>query len=99
MDFGQTIKTIRITKGMKQEELATFLDVSQSTIACWESGRRTPKPKHLKMIADKLDIEVSELFGDYKEAQKIKKIKDAVRIATDPSLSEHDKTVGIKKMN
>ena len=42
MDGGELIREGRKRSGLTQHELADALDTSQSVIARWESGRRSP---------------------------------------------------------
>lgn len=42
MSGGQYIKEARLRAGLSQQMLAEFLNTSQSAIARWESGQRSP---------------------------------------------------------
>jgi DNA-binding transcriptional regulator YiaG len=42
MDFPDTVKQIRQTLGISQEELAHALNVSYVTVNRWENGRSEP---------------------------------------------------------
>lgn len=79
MGFGDSIKKIREEKGFSQEELARKLNVAQSTIGMWESGKRTPKLDELNRLARILNITVSRLIGQPKE-RKIEFVKDEIYI-------------------
>lgn len=46
---------------LTQEQVATEMEVVQSTISAWESGRARPPLEMLKQLADYLDLEVSKL--------------------------------------
>lgn len=59
MEFGQTFKKIRNKKGMSQERMAKFLDVSVSSVRHWEQGISTPNRTCLRILKDKLGIDYS----------------------------------------
>ena len=79
MDFGESIKRIREEKGFSQEELARKLDVAQSTIGMWESGKRTPKLDELNRLARVLKITINRLIGQMKE-RKVELIKNEIYV-------------------
>ena len=79
MNFGDSIKKIREEKGFSQEELARKLDVAQSTIGMWESGKRTPKLDELNRLARVLSITVNRLIGQPKE-RKVELIKNEIYV-------------------
>lgn len=57
-----TIHELRCKQGMTQVTLAKQLNVSQSTIAMWESGARKPDIVMLKRLADILGCTTDELL-------------------------------------
>lgn len=59
----KNMKTIRLSLGMTQAELAKKLNVSQSNIAMWESGVSTPSGDRLPKIADALNCSIDALYG------------------------------------
>ncbi|MDO8525445.1 MAG: response regulator [Candidatus Omnitrophota bacterium] len=79
MNFGENIKHVREEKGLSQEELSRKLNVAQSTIGMWESGKRTPKLNELNRLAGILKITVNRLIGQPKET-KIEVIKNELYI-------------------
>jgi CheY-like chemotaxis protein/DNA-binding XRE family transcriptional regulator len=79
MNFGDSIKKIREEKGFSQEELARKLDVAQSTIGMWESGKRTPKLDELSRLARVLNITINRLIGQTKE-RKVELIKSEIYV-------------------
>ena len=64
MTTGEKIKRARMQKGINQKELAQLLDVTPSTVAQWETGRRNPKKESLGKIADALEVNVKTFFSD-----------------------------------
>ena len=65
-NLGNRIRELRKNKGVSQLELAYDMDMSMNTISGIELGKISPKIDTLKKIAQKLDIDISELF-DFSE--------------------------------
>ena len=61
--FAEVLHRIRTEKEMTQRQLADILHVDRSTIAYWESGRRTPDIDTINRISEDLDIDVSVLLS------------------------------------
>jgi len=90
MNFGESIKKIREEKGFSQEELAKKLDVAQSTIGMWESGKRTPKLDELNRLSRVLNITINRLIGQMKE-RKVELVKDEIYVDGE-KVSDFDST-------
>ncbi len=71
-DFGTRLKNIRKLKKMTQKELAEMLNVTQSTIANYESNLRFPGEANLKEISDLLHISSDYLLGIAEETKTVK---------------------------
>lgn len=61
--FGENLKTLRKQKGFSQEELATRLHVVRQTISKWEKNLSVPDADTLILLAEILEVSVSELLG------------------------------------
>lgn len=59
METGKLIKTLRLQKGMTQEELADKTEVSARTIQRIENGEVDPRAYTLQMIAKALEVDFS----------------------------------------
>ena len=57
------LKNIRIARKITQKTLASYLNVSASTICDWEREKSSPSPMMLVKIADFFDVTVDELLG------------------------------------
>ncbi|ADI06365.1 hypothetical protein SBI_03244 [Streptomyces bingchenggensis BCW-1] len=55
--FGQTMKMLRVRKGMEREEFGKRLGYSASTIAAFEQGRRIPSPRTIDRADEVLDAD------------------------------------------
>ena len=62
--LSDNIKALRKAKGLSQEELAIKLNVVRQTVSKWEKGLSVPDAQMLTVLADALDISVSELLGE-----------------------------------
>lgn len=65
MALGEKIKNHRLNKGMNLREFGEYIDnTSDSIVSRWEKNRSVPKAKRLKLIADDMNITVTELLKD-----------------------------------
>lgn len=62
--LNETIKAMRTSKGLSQEELAVKLNVVRQTISKWEQGLSVPDATMLISLADALGTTVSGLLGE-----------------------------------
>jgi len=65
--FGNNIRSIRISKGLTQEQLSAKLqvngcDITRSALAKIEVGQRHLYPDEIKLLKEILDISYDELF-------------------------------------
>lgn len=61
--FGLTLKHLRLSRNLTQEQLAKKLDVTPSAITMYESGSRNPSIRMLTKISDFFNISIDELVG------------------------------------
>ena len=54
--IGQRIKTMRLSRGMTQADLAKAISQSQSSITMYETGRREPDFETLEAFADVFNV-------------------------------------------
>ncbi|MCI5708966.1 helix-turn-helix domain-containing protein [Veillonella caviae] len=50
--YGNTIKAIRLSKGLTMAQFANLLGVSKGTISLWEANKVTPQITQLKKIQE-----------------------------------------------
>lgn len=60
----KAIKFLRESKGIKQSDIAKKLNVSQPTIAIWETDDIYPPAKKLPEIARFFNCSIDDLFKD-----------------------------------
>jgi transcriptional regulator with XRE-family HTH domain len=62
MDLGNTIKSIRKSKGIKQNSFAELCDISQTYLSQIESNQKEPNISTLKTICINLKVSLPILF-------------------------------------
>lgn len=62
--LAQTIRKLRLKKGLSQEKLARLADISNATLVKIESGvAKEPTITTVTKIADALEVSIDELVG------------------------------------
>jgi transcriptional regulator with XRE-family HTH domain len=61
---GQRIKTMRLSRGMTQADLAKAINQSQSSITMYENGRREPDFETLEALADVFNVPLGSIVED-----------------------------------
>lgn len=64
MEFGEKIKTLRLSQCLSQQELANRMFVSRQTITKWETGKSLPDIPKLKMLSDVFAESIDSLLSD-----------------------------------
>jgi transcriptional regulator with XRE-family HTH domain len=62
MNLGNTIKTLRTSKGIKQGTFAQSINLSQTYLSQIENNRKEPTIQVLKEIGYKLDVPLPIIF-------------------------------------
>ena len=62
--LNETIKALRNSKGLSQQDLADKLNVVRQTISKWEQGRSVPDADLLIALSEALETPVSTLLGE-----------------------------------
>lgn len=61
--FSDTIKKLRVGKGLSQQALASKLFVTRSTVARWENGTRLPDAVMISRLAEALGVDAAVLLS------------------------------------
>lgn len=64
MELGQVIKQARMRRRLKQSDLAQRINVKQSAISQWESGRATPELANRINLSAALGIPLNDLLPE-----------------------------------
>lgn len=62
MTLGQKIKKHRINLGETMEEFGQRFNAKSGVVSNWENNKQNPNIKRLKLIADDMNITVTELL-------------------------------------
>ena len=73
--LNETIKAIRKSKGLSQQELAVKLNVVRQTISKWEQGLSVPDSDLLIALSEALETPVSTLLGETVVASEVDTVK------------------------
>lgn len=65
---GQTIRTLRIARGISQTDLASTIGVSFQQVQKYEKGTNRVSASRLAQIADVLDCTIADLYAGLKSA-------------------------------
>ena len=72
MEIGSKLKKARLEKKLTQENVATILNLSRSTISSWEVGRSYPDLDNLVEISNLYDVSLDNLLRE--DAKMIKQL-------------------------
>lgn len=86
MDLSARIVAVRKSLGLSQEKFGEMVNMSQRSVAAWESGDRTPSFATLSALADQLGVTVDWLLGRTDVKTDINKKQPAVQ---DGELLDH----------
>ena len=88
--FASIIKNLRVERGITQEQLASMLKVSRSTVGMYETGNREPDIETLEAIADIFNVDMDYLMGR-SGVQRKNPVAHAIPAGLDPM---PDMTIG-----
>lgn len=60
--IGKNIVKLRVSKGIRQVDLAFLLDMDDSSLRRLETGKTNPTVKTLHRIAEALEIDITDLL-------------------------------------
>jgi transcriptional regulator with XRE-family HTH domain len=70
-DFGNRLKAIRRDRQLTQEQFAELVGISVDFLSLIERGINAPSFEVLERMADRLDLQVRELFDFRKTARPV----------------------------
>jgi transcriptional regulator with XRE-family HTH domain len=68
--IGNVLRQLRNSKGLSQEDLAAFLDISRSHIGRLETGEKQPSLKMLFRLADALEVPASAIVAEMEKERQ-----------------------------
>lgn len=60
--IGRKVKSLRIERGLSQEKLAEYVNMSREHISCIERGKNLANTETLYYLAKFFDIDIKEFF-------------------------------------
>lgn len=65
--LAEKLRKLRTMRGLTQKEVAQIAGIDESTVRNYELARRTPKPEHVRGLANALEVmpEALVVFDDY----------------------------------
>lgn len=63
VNFGKTLRELRIDRGMTQNRLAEKLNVSPTSIRDWENRNKQPNYDMLYNLSKIFDVTIGQLLG------------------------------------
>lgn len=61
-NFGKNLKRYRLEQGLTQENLAEKINMHQTTVAKFETGKVNPSLKTIYIITRALNIKLTDIF-------------------------------------
>lgn len=71
ISFAETLRRLRLEKGISQQKLADLIHVERSTIASWETGRRLPDAVMISQLSEFFGVDVARLLRASENSDKI----------------------------
>ena len=92
-DFGNRIKSLRLSRSMTQEQLAQKLGVSAQAVSKWESGTNMPDILILPTLSVIFGVTIDDLFAmtDEHRMERIENLLYDVRFLSDEEFLQHEK--------
>ena len=63
VNFGNTLKKLRLQEGLTQQQLASSLGVTKSVVSYYELQARYPSPEVLRKLASLFHVSTDYLLG------------------------------------
>lgn len=96
-EFKDIIKKLRSEKNMSQAELASELNISNSSVAMWEIGKRYPSKELYEQLADLFNVDIDYLYGRTSIRQRIHFDGDGnAMVSTDYYLNDETAAVALE---
>ncbi len=81
MALSQNILASRKRKGLSQEELGDYVNVTRQTISNWELGETMPNPEQLKLLSKALNISIDKLLDNEVSEELMIKVSNTEKLA------------------
>ena len=71
VSFGNTIRKIRLSKGISQESFADLCGLHRTYISDVELGKRNISIENIEKVAKALNVQISEIFKEVEKNESI----------------------------
>ena len=89
--MGKFISKLRKEKNLTQEQLAEKMGVTDKSISRWENGKTMPDLSMITILAEELNVEVSELLNGRKMTkEELEKLRDTINNVIEYSNKEKE---------
>ncbi len=93
MLFGNRISSLRMARGLTQEEMATAVGITRASLSHYEKNRRSPDYDTLNKFANFFQVTVDYLMGRTKDAEKtldreVREFVDQLELSDEALLSK-----------
>ena len=72
--FGESLRRMRMRKGLTQQQLASRLKVDRTSVTNWETGRHMPDVATISLLADALGVDTAALMAAVQEPIEVPNI-------------------------
>ncbi len=77
--FSEKLRRLRRENGLTQNELGKQLNVSNGTIAMWETGKRQPDLETITQIASFFNVSLDYLLGKNEQSKQLSDNKPQIK--------------------
>ncbi|GEK06326.1 helix-turn-helix domain-containing protein [Schleiferilactobacillus harbinensis] len=63
IEFGSTLKKVRLAQGLSQQQVADKLNLTRQTISKWENGRGYPDFENLILLSELYGVTIDQLVN------------------------------------
>ena len=63
-NFRKNLRNLISKRQVNQNDIAKYLEISNSTVSCWVSGKSYPEIKNIEKIARFFNVSIFELVSD-----------------------------------
>ena len=81
MEIGKSIKRLRESKNLTQEQFGKIAGVSSMAVSQWENGRAVPRMGAIERLSDFFKISKSEIIGDAPDLSALRTLAELESVA------------------
>lgn len=99
MNFAQRLRTLRIEKNLRQDELAKILNISRQSVSNYENGARFPKDEVLiRRISNFFNVSIDYLLGATSIRYSLSSGLDSLLMENNDVLYSQDKKAALEEL-